>query len=406
AGKLPPDAYDPIKRALDEFFATKTHEEVLRAAVERKLLVAPVFSVDEIVESDQLVERNFSVAVGREGEQADRYPGPFAKFSGTPLCYRRPPPQRGEHTRELRSEGPRNPAPLRSGPRAPTLDSQGTSPLAGIKVLDLFWVIAGPTATRVLADYGATVVRVESTAHLDTLRVSPPWQFSQPHREGAAGFQSANANKLGITVDLDSEQGKEIIFDLVRWADVVTESFAPGVMEAHGLGYSQLRKIKPDIIMISSCIMGQTGPWRGFTGFGRLAASLTGFQQLASWPDQPPAGPFGAYTDAIASRYNAIAILAALEHRERTGEGQYIDQSQTEAALHFLAPAYLDWTVNGHVATASGNADEAHFPHGMFPTAGEDCWVAIAVKTDDEWRSLCRAIGRPDLTAKRHERAM
>jgi len=416
AGQVPPDAYDSVAQALDSFFATKTHEDVMRAAVERKLLIAPVFRIDEIVESDQLRQRDFPVAVGRETVQADRYPGPFAKFSQTPLEYRQPPPRLDEHGAELRVEGLREPAPLRrcaeaTRPEEPdplktsaSLGSQGALPLAGIKILDLFWVIAGPAATRMLADYGATVVRIESSKHLDTLRVSPPWQFGQPHPEGAAGFQSANANKLGVTVDLASAEGRDLVLDLARWADVVTESFAPGVMEARGLGYEQLRKVKPELIMISSCIMGQTGPWREFAGFGRLAASLAGFQPLTSWPGRPPAGPFGAYTDAIASRYNALAILAALEYRDRTGEGQYIDQSQTEAALHFLAPAFLDWTVNGRVAGAVGNADDACLLHGMYPVIGEDRWVAIAIESEDEWHSLCEVIGRSDLTERREER--
>jgi crotonobetainyl-CoA:carnitine CoA-transferase CaiB-like acyl-CoA transferase len=360
--------------------------------------------MDEIVESDQLAERNFAVAVGREGANAERYPGPFAKFSRTPLAYRRPPPRLDEHAADLRGEALREPAPLRSAPTDAAPDLPSDLPLSGVKILDLFWVIAGPAATRMLADYGATVVRVESTRHLDTLRVSPPWQFGQPHPESGAGFQTANANKLGITVDLQSEEGRGVVLDLIRWADVVTESFAPGVMEKRGLGYPQLREIRPDLIMISSCIMGQTGPWRDFTGFGRLAASLAGFQSLASWPGQPPAGPFGAYTDAIASRYNALAILAALEHRARTGEGQYIDQSQTEAALQFLAPAFLDWTINGHVADAAGNSDDVCFPHGMYPTLGEDCWVAIAVESDAEWGALCEVIGQPDLAERRHAR--
>lgn len=400
AGKLPADAYDPVAKALDKFFATKTNKEVLDAAVERKLLVAPVFGIDEIVESEQLAARGFATPVAREGAPVERYPGPFAKFSRTPLAYTRPPPRLDEHASELRGEAERERAPTNIDARA----AEPQSPLAGVKILDLFWVIAGPTATRVLADYGATVVRVESSTHLDTLRVSPPWQFGQPHPEGAAGFQSANANKLGMTIDLDCDEGRAIIEDLVRWADVVTESFAPGILEAHGLGYSKLREIKPDIIMISSCIMGQTGPWRHFTGFGRLAASLAGFQQLASWPGHAPAGPFGAYTDAIASRYNAISILAALEHRARTGAGQYIDQSQIEAALHFLAPAFLDWTVNDSVESAAGNADDLCFPHGMYPTLGEDRWVAIAVTDDAEWQSLCRAIDRQDLIPKRDDR--
>jgi crotonobetainyl-CoA:carnitine CoA-transferase CaiB-like acyl-CoA transferase len=398
SGRLPADAYDPVKRDLDAFFANKTSDELMRAALERKLLLAPVLGLDEIIESEQLRGRDYPVAVGRaEGGPSDRHPGPFAKFAAAPIRYLRPPPQLDEHGAELRAEPSRRPVATRS-------DEPGDLPLAGVKILDLFWVIAGPAATRVLADYGATVVRVESTKFLDTLRVSPPWQFTQPHPEGAAGFQSANANKLGITLDLASDEGRDIVLALARWADVVTESFAPGVVAARGLGWEQLRAQKPDLIMLSSCIMGQSGPWAGFAGFGGLAASLSGFQQLASWPGRPPAGPFGAYTDAIAARYNALAILAALEHRRRTGEGQYIDLSQIEAALHFLAPAFLDWTVNGCVQGAAGNDDGDCFPHGMFPAAGDDRWVAVVARDDAEWQALCDAIGRPDLRARRQER--
>jgi len=397
SGKLPPDSYDPTRRALDAFFATRTNAEVMAAAVERKLLIAPVFGIDAIIESEQLAARDYVATVVDGAGAAVRHPGPFAKFSANPIRYRLPAPRLGEHAQALGAESQRVPAATGSEP-------PGRPPLDGVKVLDLFWVLAGPTATRMLADYGATVVRVESRSHLDTLRLSPPWQFTQPDLEGAAGFQSANANKLGITLDLASDEGREVIFDLVRWADVVTESFAPGVMDSLGIGWEVLRGVNPKAILISSCLMGQSGPWRDFTGFGRLAVGIAGFQQLASWPGRPPAGPFGAYTDAVASRYNALAILAALEHRNRTGEAQTIDLSQTEAALHFLAPAFLDWTVNGNAQGPIGNDDPDCSPHGMFPAAGEDCWVAIAIRGEDDWRALCEVIGRADLLERRGER--
>jgi crotonobetainyl-CoA:carnitine CoA-transferase CaiB-like acyl-CoA transferase len=396
AGKLPPDAYDPTERALDAFFATKTNAELMDAAVERKLLIAPVFGVDEIVESEQLAQRAFFETTPDAGGRPLRHPGAFAKFAPRPIGTRRCAPRVGEHTRELLAEPPRVPALTGSAPLGP-------APLDGVKVLDLFWVIAGPAGTRMLADYGATVVRVESHRRVDTLRVSPPWQFTQPNLEGAAGFQSANANKLGVTLDLASEAGRAVVLDLVRWADVVTESFAPGVMASLGLGREVVRAANPDAILVSSCLMGQNGPWRDFTGFGRLAVGLAGFQQLASWPGRPPAGPFGAYTDAVASRYNALAILAALDHRERTGEAQAVDLSQTEAALHFLAPAILDWTVNGVAQGPAGNDDADCAPHGMYPAAGEDAWVAIAVRDEAEWRALCAVIDREDLLPAREE---
>jgi crotonobetainyl-CoA:carnitine CoA-transferase CaiB-like acyl-CoA transferase len=394
ARKIPEDAYEPVVAALDAFFATRSNAELMEQAVARRLLIAPTLGIDEIVESAQLRERGFSVSLEREPGGRARYPGAFARFAATPLRYRRPAPTLDEHGEALRAEEPRHPAPHRS-------ESSSELPLAGIKILDLFWVLAGPTATRTLADYGATVVRVESRSRPDTLRVSPPWQFGQPHPEGAAGFQSANANKLGLSLDLQSDGGRAVFLDAVRWADVVTESFAPGVMAGLELDYEQLRAIKPDLIMLSSCIMGQTGPWRDYSGFGRLAVSIAGFQRLGSWPDRPPAGPFGAYTDAIASRYNAVSILAALDHRARTGEGQYIDLSQTEASLHFLAPAYLDWTLCGRVEEPCGNRHLRHRPHGVYPTRGEDRWIALAVRSDEEWTALCALMDREDLVGER-----
>lgn len=400
-GQLPKDAYEETDAVLAAFFRTRTKAEAIAAAVERKLLLAPILELGEIIDSDQLASRNFPVEQATPvGGDPVRYPGPVARFSASPIRYRLPAPRLDEHGEDIRRE------PLR---RPPTLERKGErpdrAPLEGVRILDLFWVLAGPGGTRMLADYGATVVRVESMRRLDTLRVIPPYQFSQPHPEGAIGFQSANANKLGLTLDLASPEGREVALELVRWADVVTESFAPGVMESYGLGWETLRAVKPDLIMISSCLMGQTGPWSEFTGFGNLAASVTGFQQLASWPGRPPSGPFGAYTDFIAARYNALAILAALEYRARTGRGQYIDQSQAESGLHFIAPAFLDWTVNGHAQGAAGNEDGELSPHGIFRAAGEDRWVAIAVSNDDQWEALCRVLGRPDLLDRRADRS-
>jgi crotonobetainyl-CoA:carnitine CoA-transferase CaiB-like acyl-CoA transferase len=397
-GERPPNAYEPVAALLTEFFASKTKAELMEAALERKLLLAPVLGLDSIIDGEQLRARGFSQTLAHPVHGAEaRYPGPFSKFSRTPIRPSRPPPSLGQHTRELALEAPRVPA-------ATGRDESHGRPLEGIKILDLFWVLAGPGATRMLADYGATVVRVESQSRIDTLRVIPPYQFNNPHPEGAGAFQSANANKLGITLDLGSEEGKELVRELVRWADVATESFAPGVAEASGFGYDALRKLNPEIIMISSCLMGQSGPWRDFTGFGNLAASVTGFQSLASWPGRPPSGPYGAYTDFIGVRYNAISILAALEHRDRTGEGQYIDMSQAEAALQFLAPAYLDYTVNGELRNAVGNEDIDLSPHDCFPCVGEDRWIAIAVETDAQWKSLCALMDRADLVPRRADR--
>ncbi|MCC6849646.1 MAG: CoA transferase [Deltaproteobacteria bacterium] len=269
--------------------------------------------------------------------------------------------------------------------------------LADVKVLDLMWAIAGPAATRMLADYGATVVRVESTTRTDICRTVAPFHELPPESESAVLFHEMNAGKRMITLDLGTPAGREVALDLVRWADVVTEAYSAGTMHALGFGYEALRAVNPSIIMLSTCLMGQTGPLAAYAGFGNLAHSITGFGALCGWPDRAPAGPFGAYTDYIAPRFSAIAILAALDHRRRTGEGQHIDLAQAEAAIHFLGPAMLDYTVNGRVWTAAGNADHDAAPHGVYPAAGDDRWIAIAVRDDAEFAALAAALGDPTL---------
>ncbi|HYA35347.1 MAG TPA: CoA transferase, partial [Candidatus Binataceae bacterium] len=170
-------------------------------------------------------------------------------------------------------------------------------------------------------------------------------------------------------------------------------------MRAWGFDYENLRRIKPDIIMLSTCLMGQSGPLSRFAGFGNLAAAISGFYNLTGWEDRPPSGPFGAYTDYVAPRFTAIAILAALEYRRKTGKGQYIDQAQGETALHFLTPAILDYTANGRVDSRVGNRDARFAPHGIYPARADDSWVAIVCRSDDEFRSLCEAMSRRNLAA-------
>ena len=270
-------------------------------------------------------------------------------------------------------------------------------PLEDVKILDFMWVMAGPAGTRMLADYGAVIVRVESPTRVDTARTLQPYQNNQIGPDASGLFSNCNAGKFGITLDLANPRSREVASDLIKWADVVTESFSPKAMRAWGLDYSTIRKIKPDIVMLSSCLMGQTGPLASFAGFGNLAAAISGFHNLTGWGDRAPAGPFGAYTDYVSPRFTAIAILAALEYRRRTGKGQYIDQSQAEASLHFLTPALLDYSANGRAQIRAGNSDPEFAPHGIYPAQGDDRWVAIVCKTDDDFIALCDLMKRPEL---------
>ena len=373
------EAVDAVVAAL---FATRTKAQVMAEAAARKLLIAPVLHVGELLDSPHFEQRGYV----RQGSR--RHIGPFARFSRSPL-------------RLAAASGSVDVATLqdRWQPRAHATGNDSMAPLAGLKVLDLFWVVAGPGATRMLADYGATVVHVESRNRLDMLRGVPPYIDGVPGPERTPGFHSTNANKLNVSLDLASTEGRAVLADLIRWADVFGESFSPGVVERMGFGYDAVRALNPRIIMISSCLMGQSGPWRDYAGFGNMAGAVCGFYQLAGRPDAPPVGSFGPYTDFMGVRYNALAILGALAHRDRTGEGQFIDMAQAEAALHFVAPAVSAYLDAGIVPVARGNRDETMSPHGVYPARGVDRWVAIAVRTDAQWQQLARHAELHELAA-------
>jgi crotonobetainyl-CoA:carnitine CoA-transferase CaiB-like acyl-CoA transferase len=395
SGTEPPEEFERVKETIAACTAAHTKAELLEVARERALLMAPVRTLRDVIESEQLTARAWFVPVPVPGFDAVPHPGPFARFSASPIRYQRRAPQLGEHSTEIRAEYRARRSSARSPSARPEPSGSERLPLDGVKVLDFMWAVAGPFATRTLADYGATVIRVESSSRLDVCRTLTPFLGNEVGTETAAVFHNANLGKRMLTLDPSRPEGRAVVLDLVRWADVVAESFSPKGMKGFGLDYATLRGIKADLIMLSTCLMGQTGPLSGFAGYGNLAAAMTGFYELTGWPDRPPAGPFGAYTDYIAPRYNAAAVLAALEHRRRTGEGQHIDLAQAEASLHFLAPAILDCIVNGAVATRDGNHDREMAPHGVYPCAGEDRWVAIAVRDDRDWRALCGALERP-----------
>lgn len=272
--------------------------------------------------------------------------------------------------------------------------------LAGLRVLDLSWVVAGPLIGRTLADFGATVVRVESSVRVETARLMQPFHGGVQDKEGSALFGNCNAGKLGLTLDLKSPEGQQVVRDLVAWADVVVESFSPGQLAKWGLDYDALRATKPDLVMLSTSIAGQHGPWSTLAGFGNVGSSLSGFQHLVGYEDRLPMGTFGPYTDYVGPRLALVTLLAALEHRRRTGEGAYIDVSQVEAGVFFLSPQVAHFGYDGTLATRQGNRDPQFAPHGVFackPVDGKDRFVAVVARTAAEWRALARVMSRPDL---------
>ncbi len=392
-GEVPVSEWERLKDVVQAFLLTKTKAELLQVALERKLLFAPLATPGELCEREQLAVRGYWQEVEHPAlGETIRYPGSFTKLSETPLAPLGPPPTIGQHTAEVLAESARRPSVHRSAPWAaplsPFVDGPDPRPLAGLKVVDLMWAVAGPTSTRTLADFGATVVRIETESSVDGSRTVGPFLNEEPGPDNTGIFQNMNAGKLGLALDLGRPEAREVVRDLVRWADVITESFSPGAMARWGLDYASLREVNPDIIMVSSCLMGQYGPLAHYAGFGTMAAAICGFHHMTGWPDLAPVGPFSAYTDYVAPRFTVAALLAALDHRDRTGQGQHLDFSQAEASLHLLAPALLDYHVNGRVRERQGNDDDRFAPHGVYPCAGDDRWVAIACETDDQWQAL------------------
>lgn len=257
----------------------------------------------------------------------------------------------------------------------------------------------GPTTGKFFSDHGATVVRVESVQRLDMVRMAPPYKDGKVGVNTSSIFTQYNSGKYSIALDMSRPEARRVARRLVQWADVVIENFTPGVMARWGLDYEQVRQLNPSAIMVSLSNMGQTGPNAHQPGAGPTMVALAGLTHLLGWPDREPANPFGALSDFIAPRFAAAALLAALDHRRRTGLGQHLDLSQYETTALLLAPALLDKVVNGREAQRAGNRDPRAAPHGVFPCQGDDRWCAVAVFTQEQWHALCRVMGREDLAS-------
>ena len=273
-------------------------------------------------------------------------------------------------------------------------------PLEGIKVVEFAAYAAGPVVGKHLVDHGATVVHIESKVRPDGFRAHYPPYKDNIHGLNRSGlFALCNNDKLDITLNLKkAPKATDLAKRIVAWSDVVIENFSPGTMKRLGLDYEALRKIKPDLIMLSSSNLGQSGPHAHHAGFGSQLSSLAGFTHLTGYPDGPPQILYGPYIDYIAVAYGAVAILAALDYRERTGKGTHIDTAQYETGLQFMAPILLDYKINGKVASRNGNRDPAAAPHGAYPCKGDDIWCVISASSESDWESLCRAMGNPAWT--------
>lgn len=265
---------------------------------------------------------------------------------------------------------------------------------AGLKVADLTWMAAGPLITRELANHGATVVHAETMTRADTMRWLPPHQDEQFGLDSGLPAANANQSKLGLACNFAVHEARTVIERLIRWADVVVENFRPGMAARHGFDWPSVHRLNSAAVMLSTSMRGQTGPESSFTGFGLQGAALGGYVAITGWPDRSPIAPWGAYTDFVSPRFALAALVAAIRERDRTGAGQYLDLSQNEAGMQFLAPMILDYTVNDNVLERPGCSGEPGAPSGVFRGAGAERFVVVSAIDDSHW-AAARAVVAP-----------
>jgi len=272
-------------------------------------------------------------------------------------------------------------------------------PLSGYRVIDFGWVWAGTLVGSILGSYGAEVIKMESRRRIDGMRLGKVFEVGE-ELEKNPNFHNLNRNKLSARINMAQEAGAKLIKELVKKSDIVIENFTPGTLKKRGLDYASLAKVKPDIIMLSLAPMGQKGPLANLVTYAPVISALSGIDSMVGYPGENPIGFKHAYADVVASMCGLFAILAAVRHHARTGQGQYIDLSQGESVMPTMGEAFLDYEMNNRVMGPQGNTSKTMAPHGIYPCAGDDKWASIAVKTDEEWQSFCRVLGNPEWTTE------
>jgi len=269
-------------------------------------------------------------------------------------------------------------------------------PLEGIRIADFTWVGAGSYTTKMLADHGADVIKIESSAKVDGIRLSPPFKDGVKGVNRSGYFADRNTSKRSITIDLRTAEGRELARRIVADSDVVANNFTPGTMARFGLAYDDVRQLNPRAVYLAMSMSGDSGPERDFLGYGLTIGALVGIHHLSGLPGREPAGTGTNYPDHIPNPcHSAFAVLAALRHARRTGRGQYLDIAQTEPTIAVLGSAFLEATVNGRDAQPLGNGHLRYAPHGVYRCAGEDRWIAVTVTDDRQWPALQAVLGLP-----------
>ena len=370
-----------IDTLLEEYTETVECDELVERGQRIGIPVTPVMTVDGFVHHPHTEAREFFIEMDHPVIGRHRAPGPPVQLGASPWQAIRPAPLLGQHTEEVLQEI-NDIQPRRLDLAGAEIDSpapKSFKPLSDIRVADMTRAVAGPVSTRYLATFGAETIKIEEAG-------------ATPAQEP----QELNRCKLSCVADARMPGGKELIKDLVNVSDVVVENFKPGVMDKLGVGYEDLRQGKPDLIMIAMPGMGSAGPISDYLAYGQQVMGLTGLTHIWGHPESPLNTRIKMpYPDFVTGSFASLAVAAALEWRERTGEGQFMEIAQVEATAHLMGVAYMDYLQNGRIAQPRGNFSDTHAPHDVYPCLGHDAWCAIEVGTDEEWQALVQAMGRP-----------
>ena len=381
--------------------------EVATRAQKLGVPVVPVNTVKDLFESEQLGFRGFFKEIGHSSLGRLRYPTVPYRLSVTPASIVRAAPLLGEHTEEILAEaaafdvraGAHAPATAETRPAEPALPAAAagtdgrhpTGPLQGVRVLELTKIWAGPYTGKLLALLGAEVIRVESYDSLDATR-----RYGVKDINDAPGFQAVNPGKYSVQLNVRTDAGRRLIKELVKQSDIFVENLRPGAAGRLGLGYEALRSLRPDIVAVSMSMYGHEGPLSYQTGYAPCFSALAGVCQLVGYEDGPPRLLNIRYGDSSYGTAAAFAAAVALCHRQRTGQGQFVDVSAVESLAAMLGDSFMEHSLTGRVPSRDGNRHMEMAPHGCYPCVGDE-WISIAVRTDEEWGALCEAMGEPAL---------
>jgi len=380
------DHIDDIEGVFTLWTCMQSNRDIFKLGQSMRFPWAVLNNMGEVAADEQLNARGYFVNARPFGKKEFKAPRPVINFSGGPDYILQGAPSPGEHNekvfRTVQGAGPAKINKVKDQP-------EGKLPLEGVRILDFTWMLAGPYATRLLADFGAEVIKIQSKK-----------TATGAEQNDTGYFATWNRNKLGVTLDLSRPEARGIVMDLVKKCDVLMENFTPRVMDNWGLNYDQLKTVKQDLVMVSLSGFGHSGPWREFAALGPTVQALSGLTALTSYESGAPTGLGFAYADHISGLYAALAAVAALRRRDASGAGSYIDISEYEATCSLLGPELLDYFANGRVAGPAPNRPLGRMaaPYGCYQCRGEDRWIAIAVFSDEEWDSLCRVMGNPEWT--------